>query len=119
MEAQKISKKTVETLKKIRWDKKYEPFWNDFENKAANLRIDPPKLPRKRRTPPSIEECPRENAAPEFDEYIVSLLRKIYYEALDRKTNFINDHFDHGAITLNVLCISESRIEIKINFTVF
>ena len=51
-------------------------------------------LPRKRGGPPRIEECLGGNAAPEFDEDIVSYYRKIYYEALDIITNPITDHFD-------------------------
>ena len=38
------------------------------------------KLPRKRRAPARIEECLEGNAAPKFDENIVSYYRKIYYK---------------------------------------
>ena len=38
-EAMKISKKIVKTLKKVRCDEKFELFWKDVQNKAANLRI--------------------------------------------------------------------------------
>ena len=49
--------------------------------------ISLPKLPRKKRAPPTIEEYLRGNAAPEFDKDIVSYYRKIYHEALDCITN--------------------------------
>ena len=49
--------------------------------------ISLPKLPRKKRAPPTIEEYLRGNAAPEFDKDIVSYYRKIYHEALDFITN--------------------------------
>ena len=74
----RILKKTVETLKKM----KFELFWKDVENKAAYLHINPPKLPRKRRAPPRIEECLRRNAVPEVDKDNVSYYRKFLYEAL-------------------------------------
>ena len=88
--SRRILKKTVETLKKM----KFELFWKDAQNKAAYLHINPPKLPRKRRASPRIEECLRRNAAPEFDEENVSYYRKILYETLDCLTNGITDYFD-------------------------
>ena len=63
--------------------------------KAANLRIDPPKLPKKRRVLPRFERCLEGNAAPEFDGYIDSYNRKIYDKALDCITSAITDRFDH------------------------
>ena len=63
--------------------------------KVANLRIDPPKLPRKRRALPRFERCLEGNAAPEFDGDIDSYNRKIYDKALDCITNAITDRFDH------------------------
>ena len=78
-EAQKISKKTIKTLKKMKLDKKFELLWKDVQNKASNLRIDSPKLTRIRRAPPRTDEYPGGNAAPEFEEYIVSYYRKVYY----------------------------------------
>ena len=44
--------------------------------KAANLRIDPPKLPRKRRALPRAEGCLGGYAAPEFVGDIVSYYRR-------------------------------------------
>ena len=65
-----------------------------LENNAANLRIDPPKLLRKRRAPSEIEECLGGNALSGFDKDIASYYRKIYYETLDCVTNAITDCFD-------------------------
>ena len=42
----------------------------------------------------TTEECFGGNAAPEFEEDIVSYCRKICYEALDCVTNAITDPFD-------------------------
>ena len=83
-----------QTIKKMRSEEKFELCWKDVQTKAANLRIDPPKLPRKGRAPYRIEECLRKNAAPQFDEDTVSYYRKIYNEVLDCITNNITDHFD-------------------------
>ena len=95
MEPQKIKKKqTVETPKKMRCDEKFELFQKDVQNKAANLRINLPKLQREKRAPPRFEECFGRNAAPESDVGIVSYYRKIYCESLDCITNAINDCFD-------------------------
>ena len=88
-EAQKISKKTVKTLKKMRWDEKFELIWKDVQKKSASLRINPPKLLREKRASPRIEECLGGNTATEFDKDIASYYRKIYYGYLDYKTNVI------------------------------
>ena len=61
MEVQKISKKTVKTIKKMKCgEKELRLFWKDIQNKAPNLHIDSPKLPRKRTATPRIEECKEE-----------------------------------------------------------
>ena len=78
----------------MRCDEKFELFWKDVQNKAANIRIHSPESPRKNRAPPRIEECLGGNAALKFDECIVSFDRKIYYEALDCATIAITDRFD-------------------------
>ena len=65
-----------------------------LENNAANLRIDPPKMLRKKRAPSEIEECLGGNALSGFDKDIASYYRKIYYETLDCVTNAITDFFD-------------------------
>ena len=53
-----------------------------------------PRLPRKKRARPRIEECLGESAAPEFDDDVVSHYRKIYYESLDCIINAVEDRFD-------------------------
>ena len=67
-------------------------FWKDFQNKAVK-RIDPPKLSRKRRTSPGVEQCLGVNSAPEFEKDIVYYYRKIYSEALNCITTAITDRF--------------------------
>ena len=54
-EAQKITKSTVNTLKKMRSDEKFNLFWKNVENKAAIFDADPLRLPRKKRAPARIE----------------------------------------------------------------
>ena len=78
----------------MRCDEKLELFWKDILNKATNLRIDPPKLPKGKKTPSRIEECLGGNAASEFDKVIASYCRKNYYEAMDCITNAFTDRFD-------------------------
>ena len=64
------------------------------EKKATYIRINPPKLSRKRRATPIIEQCLGINAAPELDQDIISYYKRIYYQALDYITNAITDRFD-------------------------
>ena len=54
-EAQKIAKSTVNILKEMRSDEKFNLFWKDVENKAAIFDVDPPRLPRKKRAQARIE----------------------------------------------------------------
>ena len=77
-----------------RRDEKSQLFWKNVQNKAANLCIDPPKLPRKKRVPPRIEERLGGNATPGSDKHIVSYNRKVYCEALDYITNAITNRLD-------------------------
>ena len=91
VEAQKIAKSTVNKLKKMRSDEKFNLFWKDVENKAAIFDVDPRRLPRKKRVPARIKECLGGSAAPEFDDDVVSHYRKIYYESLDYIINATED----------------------------
>ena len=91
---QKIWKKAVETAKKMRCEEECKLFWKDVQNKATYLCIDPPKLPTKRRAPPRIEECLGVNAAPDFDQNIISYYKNIYHESLDCITDAITDRID-------------------------
>ena len=83
-EAQQISKKIVETLKKMK----------DVQSKAANPRFHRPKLPRKMIAPHRIEKCLGGNAASKFHKDIVFYYRKTYYGDLDCITNAITDYLD-------------------------
>ena len=60
----------------MRCNEKFELFWKDVQNKAANLHTNPPKLSRKRRAPPRIAEYLGVKAAPELDDHIISDYRK-------------------------------------------
>ena len=56
-EVQKIAKSTVNTLKRMRSNEKFNLFWKDVENKAAIFDVDHPRLPRKKKAPARSEEC--------------------------------------------------------------
>ena len=88
----------------MRCHEKFELFWKDVQNNAVNLRIDPLKLPRKRRAPPKIEEYLGGNTAPEFDGDMVSYYRKTYCKAMDCITSrFDHQHFETYIILENHL----------------
>ena len=90
-EAQEIAKSTVNTLKRMRSDEKFNLFWKDVENKAAIFFVDHPRLPRKKRALPKIEEFLGGGAALEFNDDVVSHNRKINYESLDCIINAMKD----------------------------
>ena len=78
----------------MRGDEKFNLYWKDVQNKAAIFDVDLPRLPRKKRVPARIEECLGGSAALEFDDYVVSHYRKIYYKSLDCIINAIEERFD-------------------------
>ena len=47
---------TLETLKTLRTDQSFALFWLNVNKKAAELEIEEPKLPRRRKLPRRFEE---------------------------------------------------------------
>ena len=81
-EAQTIGKHAVATLKKMRMEIKCFLFWEDVRQKGTKLDVYAPKLSRKRRAEPRIEEFFGEKAAPEYANDVISHYHKIYVESL-------------------------------------
>jgi len=87
--------KTVSVLRNLRNEEDFKQFWKNVTTKATALKVDDPKLPRKRGVPKKLEDFqgygPAKPAQPEEPE---DLYRKHYFEALDLVINCINDRFD-------------------------
>ena len=54
-EGQQVARTSLETLKSLRTDQSYELFWLNV-NKAEELEIEKPMLPRRRKRPRRFEE---------------------------------------------------------------
>jgi len=90
-EGQKIADMTVHTLNSIRTDDNFLLFWKLIKQKASDLKVEEPVLPRGRNHPRRYEDGASEG---EFLESVEDLYRRMYFEALDLVVCGIKGHFD-------------------------
>ena len=90
-EGQIVADMTKRTLLGIRSEQCFDLFWEKVNRMAADVDVNDPVLPRKRKVPQRFEEG---SAAPEFHSTPKNLYRQVYYEALDLLVQAINDRFD-------------------------
>ena len=85
------------TLQSMCSTDQFDLFWKVLTKKAAQLNIDEPILPRKRRAPRRIEigESPAE-----FHGNVISHYRVFYFEALDLIIQCIDDRFNQPGYRL-------------------
>ncbi len=111
-EGQTVAKMTVETIKLLRNDESFDLFWLKVNQRANNLGIEGPQLPRLHKRPRRFDEGSSEG---DHHENSKSLFRQHYYEAIDLIINCIDDRFNqdghrmyHSLETLLLkACISE------------
>lgn len=82
---------TVHTLKSICSDENFLLFWKSIKQKASNLNINEPLLPRQRKRPRRYDDGASEG---EFLQSVEDLYRHTYFEALDLTVCTINERFD-------------------------
>ena len=68
-------------------------FWKLIKQKASDLNINEPMLPRQRKRPRRYEDGRSEG---EFPESVEDLNRRMYFEALDLVVCGIKGHFDQS-----------------------
>lgn len=90
-EGQTVASMTVKTLMKIRDSDSFQLFWRTVTEKATQLGIDEPVLPRRRRVPRRFEAGTSEAEFPSTPEIHY---RRIYYESLDLVVARIQERFD-------------------------
>ena len=90
-EGQQIAKMTVQTLQSIRNDESFENFWKCTTEKAKQLDIGEPKLPRQRKRTRRYDDG---NYSGYFHDTSEALFKQMYFEALDLIINCIQDRFD-------------------------
>ena len=76
--AQKLSRRTVDTIDSFREEAQLDKFWDDTLSDLTILEVDNTKLPRKRKSPQRIEDCFNGSANLEFYSVIPSYYRQIY-----------------------------------------
>lgn len=96
-EGQKVADMTVITLQSLRSDENFLLFWKRVTDKASDLDINEPVLPRQRKRPRRYEEGA---SVGDFHETTEGLHRCIYYEALDLIVTGIKDRFDQPGYRL-------------------
>ena len=109
-EGQKIADMTASTLTSIRTDENFLLFWKLIRQKASNLNINEPVLPRQRKRPRRYEDGPSEG---EFPENVEDLYRHTYFEALDLIVCSIKERFDQPGYKVysNLECVLVKAIK--------
>ena len=90
-EGQHIARMTTETLKSLRSDNAFDLFWQKVNNKADELEISEPRLPRRRKLPRRLDDGLSDA---EFHATPKSYYRQLYFKALDLIVSCIDDRFD-------------------------
>ena len=85
------AKRTKEVLGSIRSEEKFDLFWEKVTSLTADVDVNDPILPRKRKVPRRFEDG---SAQPEYDGSPKDMYRRIYFEALDLLVQAIEDRFD-------------------------
>ena len=81
---------TIGTLKSIRSDDSFDLFWQKV-NKASELDIGEPELPRHHRLPQRLDDG---ISADDFHDDPKSFYKQQHYEALDLIVSCIDDKFN-------------------------
>ena len=93
LEAQTISRITIDTLKKDRNDAAFSLFWELVINTQKSLSVDDPVLPRQRKIPVRHDEF---QSSAHFSTNVTDHYRAIYYECLDILVNVIEQRFNQS-----------------------
>ena len=96
-EAKKYVAVTVTGLKDFRSDSKFEDFWQEVNQRAAELHIDEPTLPRRRKAPKRFDAA---NATTHADHAPVDFYRRQYFEVIDTLTGEIERRFESESFIL-------------------
>ena len=81
---------TVRALQTLRSEEKFSSFWNSVEAALAEVNVEDPQLPRRKKVPRRLDEDGSSSYAA-ID--VNSHYRRIYYEALDLAVNSIEIRF--------------------------
>ena len=89
-EAKKYVAVTVAGLKDIRSDSEFKDIWQEVNRKAAELNIDEPTLPRRRKAPKRFDQA---NATTHADHTPEDFYRRQYFDVVDTLTGEIEHRF--------------------------
>ena len=91
-EGNEIAQDVIKCISKDRNDKSFDLFWEYSLRKKDQLRIDSPKLPRKRKIPSRFEDGNHDNHF--FPSMPKDHYRQVYFETLDTVIASIKERFD-------------------------
>ena len=97
IEAKKYIAVTVYGLKDLRSDSKFDDFWSGVKEKAEELDVDEPVLPRRRKAPKHFDPASSTTHADNCPE---DLYRRFYYEVIDTILGEIEHRFDSNSFEL-------------------
>lgn len=109
-EGQLVSTMTISTLKLMRSDEQFDMFWSKVTQKAKELDICEPVLPRRRKRPARYEDGQAEHFFPDSPK---SFYKAVYFESLDMIINCIQARFNQPGYL--ILRQSESLLLKAIN----
>ena len=90
IEAKKYIAITVDGLKDLRSDSQFDDFWSGVKEKAEELDVDEPVLPRRRKAPKRFDPASTTHA----DNSPEDLYRRFYYEVIDNILGEIKRRFE-------------------------
>ena len=90
------AKRTKEVLGSIQSEEKFDLFSEKVTSLTADVDVNDPILPRKRKVPRRFED---RSAQPEYDGSPKDMYRRIYFEALDLLVQAIEVNLDIGCTT--------------------
>ena len=95
--AKKYASITVSGLKELRGDSKFAEFWTQATDKASELSIGEPTLPRRRKLPRRLDEA---SGSTYHDSTPESMYKWYYFEVIDTIVGEIERRFESQSFTL-------------------
>ena len=112
-EAQKVAEMTVSTLQSVRNAEMFDLFWTKVTNRASDVDVNEPVLPRQWKTPRRIDYGVAEA---EFPSDVEALYRPIFFEVLDLVISSIKARFDQPGYRTYIKLESLVKAANKVNF---
>ena len=89
-QGQNMAKNTIEALRAMNCDLKFEEFWEHVSRESSEHEIDEPFLPRQRKRPKRFQSDNQNTSAPKTPK---EHFKKIYHDSFEKLVKFIEERF--------------------------